>query len=151
MVSVRFFLTAPANGDSKIMVRYAILHQGLIESFESAFETKQRVFYTQCQNELVQHLLSDVCAPPSKPFVFIHAANPIPILKYIRRNPVLRPLVVVVLNTRDADEMLAYKAYQYGASSYIECAEEPLNSTIEQVLNYWLNLAQLPTRQDFSS
>jgi two-component system response regulator len=73
-------------------------------------------------------------------------------LKFLKADPVLRKIPVVVLTTSKAEEDIL-KSYDTGANSYITkpVTFEGLVNVIRSLKTYWLEIVELPPEEEFAN
>ena len=71
--------------------------------------------------------------------------NGFEVLEWIRRQPGLKRLLIIVLTSSDEPRDIN-RAYDLGANSYLvkPCSIEHLTSIAEYLYNYWINLNRRP-------
>jgi CheY-like chemotaxis protein len=137
MSAQKTILVAEDDSNDVYLLKLAFLKAGLDVHFEFVQDGEQLIQYLEAhnrtsENPLPELLLLDIKMPK---------VNGFEALEWIRRQPGLKRLLIVMLTSSDEPRDIN-RAYDLGVNSYLvkPCGIEHLIDIAEYLYNYWMNL-----------
>jgi CheY-like chemotaxis protein len=137
MSAQKTILVAEDDSNDVYLLKLAFLKAGLDVHFEFVQDGEQLIDYLEArdrnrENPIPELLLLDIKMPK---------VNGFEALEWIRRQPGLKRLLIVMLTSSDEPRDID-RAYDLGVNSYLvkPCGMEHLIGIAEYLYNYWMNL-----------
>ena len=141
MLSRKTILVADDDSNDIYLLKRAFIKAGIDVHMEFVQDGEQAIRYLNAGNSgdqtpLPEMLLLDLKMP---------RVNGFEVLEWIRRQPGLKRLLIVVLTGSDEPGDIN-RAYDLGVNSYLvkPCSIEHLTGIAEHLYNYWMNLNRRP-------
>ncbi len=140
MSAKKTILVADDDSNDIYLLKRAFLKAGIDVRMEFVQDGEQAIRYLKAgdhqENPLPEMLLLDIKMP---------RVNGFEVLEWIRRQPGLRRLLIVVLTSSDEPGDIN-RAYDLGANSYLvkPCSIEHLTGIAQHLYEYWMNLNRPP-------
>jgi CheY-like chemotaxis protein len=141
MSAKKTILVAEDDSNDVYLLQRAFHKAGLDVHFEFVQDGEQLIRYFKPaertpENPIPELLLLDIKMPK---------VNGFEVLEWIRRQPGLKRLLIIVLTSSDEPHDIN-RAYDLGANSYLvkPCSMDRLTGIAEYLFNYWLNLNRQP-------
>jgi CheY-like chemotaxis protein len=141
MPAKKTILVAEDDSNDIYLLKLAFVKAHLNVHFEFVQDGEQLIDYLAARDSSPEHPLPELLLLDIK----MPKVNGFEALEWIRRQPGLRRLLIIMLTSSDEPRDIN-RAYDLGANSYLvkPCGIEHLIDIAEHLYTYWLNLNRLP-------